>query len=362
MTSREISNARLRSQKVEATEFSTAREIVSWMGAMQAQDYSMAKWAIGSRLSYPSDQRIESSIDKGEIIRIHVLRPTWHFVSSDDVYWMLELSAHKIKSSFKSRHKELGLTDSIITKTTGIIERTMENGKSSTRDELAKEFNKSGIRTDANRLSHILFHAEMDGIICSGPIKNNKPTYALLYERVPYKKNISKDEALAELAKRYFTSRCPATLEDFVWWSNLSVSDARKAIDHIKADFTSESIGTGKYLIPNSYSKPNPEKISVHFLPAYDEFLISYKDRSSSLALINNKSTVSDNGIFHPTIVVNGQVEGLWKRIIQKNKVIIEMNLFQKYDLQVRKQIEKKACQFGQFLEKEIEIIQKTKT
>jgi hypothetical protein len=243
MTSREISNARLRSQKVETTEFSTAREIVSWMGAMQAQDYSMAKWAIGSRLSDPSDQRIESSIDKGEIIRIHVLRPTWHFVSSDDVYWMLELSAHKIKSSFKSRHKELGLTDSIITKTAGIIEKTMANGKSSTRDELAK---------------------------------------------------------------RYFTSRCPATLEDFVWWSNLSVSDARKAINHIKADFTSESIGTGKYLIPNSYSKPNPEKISVHLLPAYDEFLISYKDRSSSLALINNKRTVSDNGIFHPTIVVNG--------------------------------------------------------
>jgi hypothetical protein len=238
----------------------------------------------------------------------------------------------------------------------------MENGKSSTRDELAKEFNKSGIRTDANRLSHILFRAEMDGIVCSGPIKNNKPTYALLYERIPNKKDLSKDEALAELAKRYFTSRCPATLEDFVWWSNLSVSDARKAIDHIKADFTSESIGTGKYLIPNSYSKPNPEKTSVHLLPAYDEFLISYKDRSSSLALINNKSTVSDNGIFHPTIVVNGQVEGLWKRTIQKNKVILEMNLFQKSYLQLRKQIEKKASIFGQFLEKEIEIIQKTKT
>jgi hypothetical protein len=357
-----ISNVRLISQKIAASEFYKAKEIVSWMGAIQAQDYPMSKWAIGLRLSGSSVKKIESSIDKGDILRIHVLRPTWHFVSSDDVYWILELSSSKIKSSLKSRHKQLGLVESIISKARNIIEEKLSNGRSLTRDELANEFHKVGIRTDANRLSHILFRAEMDGIVCSGPVKNNKPTYALLYERVPYKKDLSRDEALAELAKRYFTSRCPATLEDFVWWSNLSVSDARKAIDYIKADFTSESIGTAKYLIPNSYSMPIPEKTSVHLLPAYDEFLISYKERSSSLALINNKSIVSENGIFHPTIVVNGQVEGLWKRTIQKNKVTVEMNLFQKPDLQVRKQIEKKACLFGQFLEKEIEIIQKTKT
>jgi Winged helix DNA-binding domain len=361
-TSGEISNARLQSQKIEATEFNTAREIVSWMGAMQAQDYSMAKWAIGTRLSDPSDQRIESSIDKGEIIRIHVLRPTWHFISAEDVYWMLQLSIPKLRSATKSRHKQLGLTESVISKTEGILEKALSNGLNLTRDELADKFHKSGIQTDGNRLSHILFRAELDGIVCSGPTRNNKPSYSLLYERIPRKKDLSRDEALAELAKRYFTSRCPATLEDFIWWSNLSVTDARKAIDFVKSDFFPETTDRGKYWLPYSFSGKKPHNTSVHLLPAFDEFLISYKNRSCSLSLINNKKTVSDNGIFHPFIVVNGQVTGLWKRTIKKNKVIIETELFQTINKLTRNMIDKKASSFGKFLAKEIEVVHNSNT
>jgi hypothetical protein len=358
MTSREISNARLRSQKVEETEFNTAREIVSWMGAIQAQDYSMAKWAIGTRLANPSVQRIESSIDRGEIIRTHVLRPTWHLISADDVYWMLQLSIPKLKSSIKSRHNQLGLTESLISKTETILEKELSSGMNLTRDELADKFHKSGILTDGNRLSHILFRAEIDGFICSGPTRNNKQSYSLLYERVPRKKDLSRDEALAELAKRYFTSRCPATLEDFIWWSNLSATDARKAIDSVKSDFFPETTDSGKYWLPYSFSSKKPENTSVHLLPAFDEFLISYKDRSSSLSLINNKKTVSYNGIFRPFIVINGQVAGLWKRMIQKNKVIIETELFQTINKLTRNLIDKKASSFGKFLSKETEVVQ----
>jgi Winged helix DNA-binding domain len=357
-----ISNVRLINQKIALSEFKTAKEIVHWMGAIQAQDYSMSKWAIGLRLNESSDDEIISSINKGDILRLHVLRPTWHFISSDDVYWMLQLSAPKIKSSLKSRHKELGLTESIIVKTTAIIEKTLSGGISLTRGELADEFHKAGIRTDANRLSHLLFHAEMDGIVCNGPVKSNKLTYSLLSERVPHKKNLLRDEALTELAKRYFTSRCPATLEDFIWWSNLPAKDAQKAVELIKSEFRPEKIGEVRYLLPDSFSGEVQESVSLHLLPAYDEFLISYKDKRSSLALVYNKRTVSDNGIFYPTIVIDGQVAGIWKRTIQKNNVIIEITLFQKPGLRVTKQIEKKASLFGQFVKKEIKITQKTIT
>ena len=355
-----ISKTRLISQKIASPEFKTSSEIVRWMGAMQAQDYLMAKWAIGVRLKDPTDKKVESAIDKGEILRIHILRPTWHFVSADDIYWMLQLSASKIKSSLISRHSQLELTESVISKCNLIIEKSLSNGLSLTRDELADEFHKTGLRTDENRLSHILFRSEMDGIICSGPIKKNKLTYALLHERVPIKKELSKDESLAELAKRYFNSRCPATLEDFIWWSNLTIKDARKAIDLVKSDFFLETMGSTKYLIPNSYSKPTLEKASVHLLPAYDEFLISYRDRSSSLSEVNNKRTVSDNGIFYPTIVVNGRVTGLWKRTFQKNKVIVSVSFFKPTDDSTIKKIEIKVRDFGRFLGKETELIQKT--
>jgi hypothetical protein len=355
-----ISKTRLISQKIASPVFKSPSEIVSWMGAMQAQDYLMAKWAIGVRLRDTTQKIIDSAIDKGEILRIHVLRPTWHFVSADDIYWMLNLSAPKIKSSLKSRHEQLELSESVINKTSSIIEKTLSKEICLTRDELAHEFQKAGLRTDENRLSHILFRSELDGIICSGPIKKNKLTYALLHERVHVKKELSKDESLAELARRYFISRCPATLEDFIWWSNLTIREARTAVDLIKSDFIQENTGSFKYIIPSSFSEPGNHKSSVHLLPAYDEFLISYRDRSSSLSEVNNKRTVSENGIFYPTIVINGQVAGLWKRSFQKNKIIVTSGFFKPSNESMIRKVTGKVRDFGRFLEKETEFILKT--
>jgi hypothetical protein len=177
---------------------------------------------------------------------------------------------------------------------------------------------------------------------------------------VPHKKEFSGDEALAELAKRYFKSRCPATIEDFIWWSNLTIKDARKAVELIKPGFLTETIGSIKYLLPISFSKPNLEKTSVHLLPAYDEFLISYRDRSSSLSEVNNKHTVSDNGIFYPIIVINGQVAGLWKRTFQKNKVSVTYGFFEPPNESMIRKLKGKASDFGGFLQKETELNFKT--
>ena len=202
----DVANIRLTNQHVAATKFKKAKDIVHWMGAMQAQDYAMAKWAVGVRLPDSTDTVIESAIDKGEIIRTHVLRPTWHFVSSGDIYWMLALTAPHIKASLKSRHKELELTETIISKSHTIIEKALAGGKHATREELITKFEKADIATDNNRASHIFLRAELDGIICSGATKNKKQTYALLEERVPKTKSLNRDEALTALAEKYFSS------------------------------------------------------------------------------------------------------------------------------------------------------------
>jgi hypothetical protein len=351
-----ISDARLISQKITAPEFSHAKDVVTWMGAMQAQDYAMAKWAIGVRMTGATDKNVQSALDKGEILRIHLLRPTWHFVAAEDIYWMLQLSAHKIKSSLKTRHKGLGLAESVHLKLQKIIVKELSGNVILTRDELAIEFKKAGIRTDENRLSHILFRAEMDGIVCSGPMKGKKLSYSLLGERVPRTRELSRDEALAELAKRYFLSRCPATIQDFIWWSNLSPSEARKAIDLVKPLFIFESFDSTEYLLPNSFSGALAKNNSVHLLPAFDEFLISYRNRSSSLSKVHNKKTISDNGIFYPIIVVNGQVSGVWKRTFQKNKINIETDLYYPANKQINNMLTKKLDMFGKFLNMETEI------
>jgi hypothetical protein len=211
----DVSILRLVSQQINAKKFNNVKNIVSWMCAMQAQDYAMAKWAIGIRLTNSNENIIRNAINKGEILRTHLLRPTWHFVSVDDISWILKLTAPKIKASLKHRQKYLGLSQAVLTKSDKIIIKALRNRKNLTREELKIELEKAKIPTDNNRLSHILVSAELDGIVCSGPEKGNKPTYALLSERAPNKQNLTKDESLAELAKRYFSSHSPATIQDF---------------------------------------------------------------------------------------------------------------------------------------------------
>lgn len=354
MNEKDIASIRLVSQQIAGSKFKTAKEIVGWMGAMQAQDYIMCKWAVGMRLPHSTEQNVEAAIDKGEVIRTHLLRPTWHLVSSDDIYWMLELTAPQIKQLVKSRDKQLELNEKIYKRSNKIFEDALKDGGSLIREDLKARVEKVKIATDENRMSHLLLRAELDGIICSGVSKNGKRTYALLEERVPKPKQLSKEEALAKLAHKYFTSHCPATLQDFIWWSGLQSKAAKESLEMIKGEFYSELIESQTYWFSNTVSMQQPEDKSVYLLPSYDEFIISYRDRSASLLLVNHKTAISSNGIFRPVILLNGKVIGLWNRLNKKNKLTIQTSLFKKQPKAVMSLIENAAKQYQDFLEKEI--------
>lgn len=330
MTHNDISNLRLINQQIAGSDCNTPKEIVSRMGAMQAQDYNMAKWAIGCRLQGSTENMIESALDKGEIIRTHLLRPTWHFVASDDIYWLLDLTASQIRSAMKSNDKRLELDEAVFRKSNAILEKALEGGNHLTREELMNRLQSEKINTTENRLSHMLMHAEIDGILCSGTTKNNKQTYASLPERVPEKTSVTRDEALAKLARLYFKSRGPASLKDFTWWSGLTVGQARHALDMVKSEFVSETFLNENYWFSAPSRDKNRTKSAVFFLPAFDEFLISYRDRTSALQSESFRKAVSSNGIFRPVLVVNGKVEGIWKRTINKAGVLVETGFFEK--------------------------------
>jgi hypothetical protein len=355
MVCTEISNIRLVSQHVAAKKFTSVKDVVGYMGAMQAQDYAMAKWAVGSRLANATDKAVEDAINKGEIIRTHLMRPTWHIVSADDIYWLLDLTGIHVKSLLKTRHTELELAGSELPSIYSLLEKTL-SGKCLTKDELTAEFVKAKISVDDNRLYHTLLRAELDGIVCSGVVKNKKQTYALLEERVPRPAPISRDEALGRLAQKYFTAHGPATLQDFVWWSGLPVRDARKAIDIIKSDFVSETIGSDVYWFLESNTKSVQPSDRVFLLSAFDEFLISYRDRKASISADIQPKAISSNGIFRPIIVVNGQVVGLWKRTIKKDTVCVEFQFLKTVESQFMDLIEQEVVRFGAFLGKNIEI------
>ena len=356
MNTTDISTLRLQNQQVSATKFKTVKELVGWMGAMQAQDYNQAKWAIGARLPHLTETQIESAFNQGDIFRTHLMRPTWHFVSADDIYWMLELTSKQIKSTTKSRNRDLGLTENDLAKSKEVLVKSLEGNRSLTREELSDELNRAGINTFEQRLPHILMDAEIGGIICSGGIQGKNQAYALLAEKVPVKKTFSREESLALLAKKYFTSHGPATLPDFVWWSGLPVAEARKALEMNKTILNSEIIDNETYWFANSVDMPSRLHDSVYLLPAFDEYLISYKNRSSAITLENHTKAISNNGIFRPIIVVNGQISGLWKRTIKKDSVLIELDHFRPHNKKEIGLIENAAEMFGHFTGRKVEV------
>jgi len=351
----DISILRFKNQQLAGSKFNTAKDIAGWMGALQAQDFKMSKWAFGIRLIDSKEATINKAIDSGEIIRTHLLRPTWHFASSKDVLWILELSTAQIKVSVKFRDKQLGLSETIFGKSNSVIEKSFRNGKHLTREELISQLIRANINVADNRASHLLLRAEMDRIICSGRLKDGKQTYTLLSEWVTKTKPFYRDEALKELAQRFFTSRGPATLQDFSWWSGLSSNDAKLALEFVKADLLSERIENQTYWFANSFVDMTLDKDEVFMLPAYDEFIICYKDRTASLSFLNQKKAVSNNGIFYPTIVRKGQVIGTWKHISKKEKVALELNLFDRTEIEKDIDISRASAKYAKFIGKEAE-------
>jgi hypothetical protein len=356
MNSANIAKLRLISQHIGGTRLNTPAAIVSHMGAMQAQDFNMVKWAIGARLPGVTEEMINKSFNSGEMIRTHLMRPTWHLVVSEDVRWLLELTAPRIKSAAKSRHRELEIDDKLVARSNALIERALEGNTHLTRDELMAVLENSGIKARNQRSSHLMFCAELDGIVCSGEIRNKEQTYALLRERVPEIKKIDREEALALLARKYFTSHCPASISDFAWWSGLPLGDCRRGIEMIKTGFISEKAGEITYWFPDSDIPVSQTSETVHLLPAFDEYVIAYRDRSASLVFEHQKKAVSGNGIFRPIIVINGLVKGIWKRTIKKDIAVIEPTLFHQVSKKEMKGIEKAAERYGEFLGKKIAV------
>ncbi|HSO87646.1 MAG TPA: winged helix DNA-binding domain-containing protein [Draconibacterium sp.] len=352
----DISLLRLLNQQIASPKLKTENDVVGWMGAIQAQDYNMSKWAVGIRLPGSTDKSVESAIDRGEIIRTHVLRPTWHLVSSTDIHYMLELSAPQIKSAMRARDKELGLTKIVFARSNSIIEKALRDGKHLTREELVKLLAVDGFVNENNRVSHLLMRAEIEGIIGSGSTKAGKQTYAILHERVPKTKTLKRDEAAAELARKYFTSHGPATLPDFAWWSGLPMKECRQAIEDIKTSFVSETFGDETYWLAPSVTVPKFEKDLVLLFPAFDEFIISYKNRTASLPFENHIKTVFINGIFRPVIVQNGQVIGIWKRTLKNDKVILETEYFGSPGKTTKKRVNEAFEDYAKFLGKNAQI------
>jgi Winged helix DNA-binding domain len=316
---------RLHNQKLTRSRFRTPADVVSWLGALQAQDYPGARWALGLRASNLTDADVERAFNEGAILRTHVMRPTWHFVTPADIRWLLALTAPRVRAGTAYYDRLLELDSAVLSRSRKTLERALEGGKTLTRKALSAALECAGVAASGQRLSHLMMHAELDGVICSGAMRGKQHTYALLEERVPPAKPLSREESLAELTRRYFSSHGPATVRDYTWWSGLTAREAREGIALVKPALVQESIDGLTYWFAPSKTAAPPSAPTAHLLPNYDEYLIAYKDRDMVVKSTGNgPMRLEGRDTFAHFLIVDGRLAGIWRRTITRGAVVVE--------------------------------------
>jgi hypothetical protein len=359
MKLQDIVHQRLSNQLISHSQFSDPTEVVRWMGAMQAQDYNASLWAIGMRIRKSMEVRdtiIAQAVAERRIVRTWPMRGTLHWVAPRDARWMLRLLTPRVIKGSAGRYRELELDEAVFVKSRIIIEKALEGNKRLTRPELYDFLEQEGIRTHDQRGIHILGHLAMAGIICMGVKEGNQPTFVLLDEWLPAYPIPEGDEALAILTSRYFTSHGPATVYDFATWAGLQVSDARKGLELVSPAFEQVLVDGQRYWLSLSSKEANQSKEEgkVWLLPAFDEMLCGYRDRSAILDSADVKAAILKNGIIRPILVMGDRAVGAWKRTMKKDQVLVEFSFFRDLSERDKKIFEEKAGDFGEFLEKEV--------
>jgi hypothetical protein len=328
---------------------------VRWLVGVQSQDYPGAKWGLGQRTRNIKDADLDRLYNQGAILRTHVMRPTWHLVLPDDIRWMLSLTAPRVKAIQAHYDRALEIDQKLLRRTFTVIEKAVRDGSYKTRSELADALERDGIPARGQRLGHLVAYAELDALIVSGPLRGKQFTYALLDERAPSARRLGREEALAELTLRYFTGHGPAQVNDFAWWSGLTVADAKRGLALAGEALAREVIGGKSYWSSPDAPRASVRKPVVHLLPNYDEFLIAYRDRAASLDPARQFDTAPFpyGSLLAHVVVLNGQVWGGWKRRVtdkKDKKVVIELGPLDVLDKEETAALQEAAGDLARFL------------
>ena len=357
----DICNQRLVNQHLIKQSLETPSDVVRLLGAVQAQDYGLAKWGVAQRTLDATDADVERELSDGAILRTHVLRPTWHFVLAADIRWMLALTGPRVERVLAHYDRKLEIDAAVLRRSRAAITKALEGGKQLTRTELAQAMQRARIRTDGTqRLARLVMHAELDALICSGARRGNQHTYALLDERVPPTKPLERDAALVELAKRYFSTRGPATVADFAWWSGLTKTDGRKGLEGAESGLEREVVEGRQYWFP-APTRVKARSPLARLLPNYDEYFIGLKDRSAMLSTLKRLGFEGDVSFLGGHILtVDGQVVGGWRRILKGKKLVVGLKGPTTFGGVERRSIEKEVQRFGGFVGTPVELATST--
>lgn len=342
---------RMLNQQLLSPLYERPEDIVAWQGAMQAQDYNYFRWAIGIRQRMPQLVRLQEAFAKAELLRLHLLRCTVQVVSQTDIGWLLPLCKERNLRTLQSWHKSINtlFSENHFEELTQALQELLAGSKSLPKKAIAEELKSLGFLLDDRLLTSLLVRSEIEGLLCSGVMQGREATWALLSERVPIICSLTPDEALKQLALKYFRSHSPASLEDFVWWSGLTKTQCRKALALIAREIEEIKIEEEMmYLYHKTLDCPNYAK-KVLLLPPYDEYLIGYKSRWVALEKKHTAKAHNNFGIFKPVILHEGRVVGNWKASIDKQGENLTIDFFAEKSKIGKQTLQGAVNQFVQF-------------
>jgi hypothetical protein len=349
----DIAIERLESQHMGSGRIRFPDQLVSWLMAIQAQEYDGAKWSIGLRLRSKTDKYIEDALKSKKIVRTWANRGTLHFVNSKDIKWLLKLIGPRLIKRNARRYRELGLDEETLNKTGKILKEALSGTNGIQRSKLREIIMENNISTEGQRFTFILQRASLEGLIHQGISIKNDPNYHSS-EDLPAT-TLSNESALKEISQRYFQSHGPATLKDFVWWSGLTVKEAKTGLKSIKSELDRFEIGNKTYwskVSPINKERKLQTLPNIKIIPQYDDYLLAYQDRGASIDEKAKQYLKPKYGRFNPVILVNGKATGIWKRGITKNNVVFKLNYFRPLNDQENNALVSEIKDYSKFIDK----------
>ncbi len=343
---------RLANQGLTTPAPAVPEDVVRCLGAMQAQEFAAARWSIGLRSAGLTDQAVAKAFDEGRILRTHLLRPTWHFVTAGDLRWLLALTAPRVHAANAYWYRTNELDRDLFRRVRRVLMRALAGRRHLTRGEIGDALRARRIQAEGVRLAALLMHAELEAVICSGPRRGAGLTYALVEERVAPAPALSREEALATLVRRYFASHGPATARDFAWWSGLSARDVKAGIAMSVPRLEPRvRDGLTYWADPSTPPPPAARRRVAHLLPMYDEYLIAYKDRAEVLDAAKARSVFARGaGELGSHLVIGGRRAGSWRRVMRPDSVQLDVALYAPLSAGDAGAVRAAARRYGEFL------------
>jgi hypothetical protein len=326
VTEPNLAARRMHAQRLWGPHWSSPENVVGGLAAMQAQEFQVALWSVAQRTRRASRPTVARAFEEGRILRTHLMRPTWHFVSPSDVRWLLDLIAPRVHAANAHYYRGQGVEGEAVVRSNFALAEAVAGGNHPTRVELQRTLEEAGIEARGMRLAYFVMHAELDGILISGPMRGRQHTYAAVEERAPNATRLDLDQALAELTRRYFSTRGPATVKDFARWSSLTLFQARRGLDLVGDELVREQLdGRTYWLAPGDLPDGVP-KGEFDLIQGYDELIMSYSESRDALLGPDTPSGGPKLPFLHP-ILIGGRVAGAWRPVIGSASATVEATL-----------------------------------